>query len=128
MSIAYSSMGEVAFVHFATRGRGKVPYLPIEVRELIFSMTFPHTAAHCHLCGAIVLVISERSSYFQVRPFKRVFSECRCMPCAAFANEVIRLTKHQRNHDALKRIVNRFGGDGGGGGTNPHSLATASHA
>lgn len=118
--------GEIAFVHFATKGRGAVPYLPVEVRELIFSMTFPHTAARCDLCGAIVLVISERACYFQLRPFKRLYSRCRCMPCAAFAYEVVNMTKRTPVRPFIRRRPQSGGGDGGGGGTSRQAFAVSS--
>jgi hypothetical protein len=75
-------MGERAFVHWSTLSRGRVPHLPVELRQIVYAHTFPHSVVRCRACNADVLLATADGELVQARPYTILGGDqCTCMRC-----------------------------------------------
>ena len=73
------------FALAATLGRGSVPYLPEELRHLIWEWTFPRDLLWCSVCGVAVMQRACDGSVALVRTHQRLWWETpRCFACAGY--------------------------------------------
>lgn len=74
--------GETYFILLSSLGgNGHIPYLPLEIRQHIYSLTYPRTRRRCVACNHPVLLESMGRSFFQIRPYTFLDDECVCMQC-----------------------------------------------
>jgi hypothetical protein len=96
--------GEVYFVWLCADGKRGIPYIPIDIRKLIYSHTYPRIHKRCGICDNAVLLDSIERSYFQIRTYTIIKNECVCMIC----NHKETWEREFRDESALKR---RFDAD-----------------
>lgn len=73
--------GERDFVLLSTIGRGNVPYLPLEIRQIIFRKTFPRSLIVCNRCKDTVLMSSFTESLVENKPYTKVGDDFTCISC-----------------------------------------------
>ncbi len=88
-----TTCGVVYFVWSSTIGKGDVVELPIDLRKLIYEMTFPRVVARCCECDNIVLLQSLQYTLFQTRSYTVRNSDFYCMICKQVPKKVSLLRK-----------------------------------
>ena len=90
--------GEVYFMWLSTHGRGMIPHLPSDMRQYIYSRTFPRVRKTCAYCGNPVLVEVLGHKYVEVRQYTLVDNVCVCMKCKTIQRlpPVVPRARHSR--------------------------------
>ena len=74
---------EAYFIHMSTLGRGSVPYLPVELREIIWSFLYPSIWIQCNICSTVIFQQTSSGKLLMIDLNYKMWDDvARCSSCA----------------------------------------------
>lgn len=74
------------FIHASTLGKGDIPYLPVEIRHIIWNYVYyPYASAWCSVCTKVISKKNADGTIVTVELNFRIWDGViRCMSCSGY--------------------------------------------